>query len=101
MCIIFRTDMRKRSIGEREGCTSNWPCLTGGGLADLTDFVLWDMTGDPGLWAGRIGDRGRRSRESSSRSGVRERPTESLKLFSLGIVVVGVVDEGGNKVVKY
>ena len=85
--------MRKRSIGEREGCTSSWPCLTGGGLADLTDFVLWVMAGDSGLWAGRIGDRGRKS---SSRSGVRERPSESLKLFSLGIAgqVVEVVKEG-------
>ena len=50
------------------------------------DLVLWDMTGDFGRWAETIGDRGRLS-NSSSRSGVRERPSESLKLFSLGMVV--------------
>lgn len=36
--------------------------------------------------------------DTSSRSGVRERPTESLKLFSLGMAfrAVVVVNEGGN-----
>ena len=48
-----------------------------------------------------MGDLGRGSRGSSSGSGVRERPSESLKLFSLGIVnqaavVVGEGRLGGN-----
>lgn len=67
---------------------------------DLIDLVMWDMTGDFGRWTERIGDLGRSN--TSSRSGVRERPSESLKLFSLGMVaqvVVAVVmeerDRGG------
>ena len=46
-----------------------------------------------------MGDRGRGARDSSSRSGVRERPSESLKLFSLGMAnqVVGVVSRGRGK----
>jgi len=69
-------------------------CLDGVGLCDildLMDFVLWDVTGDFGRWRGRTGDRGGRLSSSSSMSGVRERPSESLKLFSLGMVVVVVV----------
>jgi hypothetical protein len=56
---------------------------------DLIDLVLWDMAEDFGRWTEWIGDRGRSN--SSSRSGVRERPSESLKLFSLGMVVQEVV----------
>ena len=53
------------------------------------------MTGDFGRCTGRIGDRGGMFSSSSSMSGVRERPSESLKLFSLGIVVrVFVVGDG-------
>jgi len=80
-------------MGKREGCTSAWGCLGGMGLCDnldLIDFVMWDMTGDLGRWTGRIGDRGGWS-SKCSRSGVRERPSESLKLFSLGMVVQLVV----------
>jgi len=43
MCITFRTDMRKRSTGERVGCTSTWRGLVGVGLCDnldLMDLVL-------------------------------------------------------------
>lgn len=95
MCITFRTDLRKRSSGGMATWTS--ACLIGGGLCDsldsldLTDFVLWEVTGDVGRWIGRIGERGGTLSSSSSRSGVRERPSESLKLFSLGMVVVVVV----------
>ena len=98
MCIIFRTDMRKRSMGERADCTSTRPSFANEGLTDLIDLVLWDLTGDLARWIGTIGDLGRGSRGSSSGSGVRERPSESLKLFSLGIVdqVVVVVNEGEN-----
>ena len=60
-------------------------------ILDLTDFVLWDMAGDFGRWRGRTGDRGGMLSNSSSMSGVRERPSESLKLFSLGMLVVVVV----------
>ena len=62
---------------------------------DMIDLVLWDITGDFGRWTETIGDFGRRLSNSSSRSGVRERPSESLKLFSLGMVVqvVVVMDE--------
>ena len=64
---------------------------------DLTDFVLRDTTGDFGRCTERMGERGRRSSSSSSRSGVRERPSESLKLFSLGMVGQVVVVDGGRK----
>ena len=66
-------------------------------LCDLIDLVLWDTTGEIGRWTGRIGDFGRRLLSSSSRSGVRERPSESLKLFSLGIVGQVVVEKWGEK----
>ena len=56
---------------------------------DLMDFVLWDMS-DFGRGAERADVRGG-GPSSSSMSGVRERPSESLKLFSLGIVVQVVV----------
>ena len=68
-------------------------------ILDLMDFVLWDVTGDFGRWRGRTGDRGGRLSSSSSMSGVRERPSESLKLFSLGmVVVVGVTRGWGMKI---
>ena len=60
-------------------------------ILDRMDFVLWDVTGDICRWRGRTGDRGERLSSSSSMSGVRERPSESLKLFSLGMLVVVVV----------
>ena len=56
---------------------------------DLIDLVLWDMTGDFGRGTEWIGDLGRWSPNSSGRSGVRERPSESLKLFSLGMIAQG------------
>ena len=60
------------------------------------DFVLWDLTGDFARLTTVTGDFGRGSRGASSGSGVSERPSESLKEFSLGIVdqVVAVVSEG-------
>ena len=53
------------------------------------DFVLWDLPGDFARWTGITGDFGRGSRGPSPGSGVRERPSESLKLFSLGMVESG------------
>jgi hypothetical protein len=71
-------------------------------ILDLTDFVLRDTPGDLGRCTGRMDVRGGAGSNSSSISGVRERPSESLKLFSLGMVVllvlVVVVDVGGEAV---
>ena len=81
-------------MGAMAGCISAWGSLAGVGLCDnldLMDFVLREATGDFGRFMERMGDRGGRSSSSSSRSGVRERPSESLKLFSLGMVVQVVV----------
>src|SRR5262245_47905753 len=96
-CMTLRTDDRKRSrgvenVGRALGCVGDLTLTLGvvlvEGLRDEGRFgavASIDFGGSDG-GVECAGERGGGPSSSSSRSGVNERPSESLKLFSRAIV---------------